>query len=417
MNDDRRTLLIATLFMFAGIFLLASLFFGAEVTVQLSPGPVLLTSPPTISPDSQRAVYANEAGLWSVPLHGGSSTVLAPLLGPQLFGAAQITPDGARVVYVADQDTLGKPELYSVPIAGGPSVRISKDMAATGQVRDFALGQAQVYYAADAVSNNVIELWRVPQSGGTSVRVNRAMPNDNYDVFEYAVSAPPERVVFRVGRSTVGGHKLYSAPPTGTSAQSVEISRDMVTGGGVDEDFKISEDGSRVVYRCDCEDNGEFNLYSVAIAGGTSIRLNTVLGGVGSFRTTVAGGSEAVTYEQTQLGIASWFSVLVTGGTPVPVPPPVPEPLRSPDGKWIVYGAGVGLWSSHTSGNHQLVSCAGQTVTSTFIGKPTYSVSPDSRTVLYVAGALWSGPVSGSVCELFRNGFESGTAGAWIVVE
>ena len=46
MTDDRRTLLISTLFMFAGIFLLASLFFGAEVTVQLSPGPVLLTSPP-----------------------------------------------------------------------------------------------------------------------------------------------------------------------------------------------------------------------------------------------------------------------------------------------------------------------------------------------------------------------------------
>jgi len=32
----------------------------------------------------------------------------------------QISPDGSRVVYRADQDTVSARELYSVPIAGGP---------------------------------------------------------------------------------------------------------------------------------------------------------------------------------------------------------------------------------------------------------------------------------------------------------
>lgn len=414
MRERRNPELIPGWFLLLCLFLIWSgIAFGQ--TRQLSTGPINITSLPAISPDSQRAVYADVAGLWSVPLHGGSPVALLTLLpGRQLFGAAQITPDGARVVYISDQDTLGKPELYSVPITGGASVRISKDMAATGQVRDFALGQAQVYYAADAVSNNVIELWRVPQAGGASVRVNRAMPNDNYDVFEYAVSAPPERVVFRVGRSTVGGHKLYSAPSTGTSAQSVEISRSMVTGGGVDATFKITQDGERVLYIADAEANGSFNLYSVAITGGTSVRLNAIAGGVSEFLEDPTAEGARVVFEQTIGTVTSWWSVPVTGGTPVPVPPPMPEPVRSPDGQWIVYGAGVGLWSSGPSGDHQLVSCAGQSVTTSFLAKPAYSISSDSRAVVYIANnALWSSPISGAVCPLFSDGFESGSTSAW----
>lgn len=46
MTADRRTLWLAFLFMLAGVLLLARLFLGQNV--QLSPGPVLLTSMPTM---------------------------------------------------------------------------------------------------------------------------------------------------------------------------------------------------------------------------------------------------------------------------------------------------------------------------------------------------------------------------------
>lgn len=380
--------------------------------VQLSPGPVLLTSPATISPDSERAVYADAAGLWSVPLHGGAPVPLMTLLpGRQVYGAARITPDGARVVYVADQDTQGKPELYSVPISGGPSVRISKDLVLGGHVLNFDLSLSldQVYYEADAVTNNTVELWRVPVTGGLSVRVNRTLPATNYDVFEYANGGSPEYVVYRVGRTVQGRYELWSVSATGTSSSARRISpSSMVTGGAVNDHFSISPDGS-VVYLADTIDDNRFDLWSVPIAGGTSTRLDRDDGR--SVREDFLVDASDVRYSYAP---SEWWSVSITGGVSVQIPPPMPEPVRSPDGEWIVYGAGVGLWSSGPSGNHRLVSCAGQSVTTSFLAKPAYSISSDSRTVVYIANsALWSSPISGAVCLLFRDGFESGSTSAW----
>ena len=409
MREQRNPELVPGWFLLLCLFLIwCGIAFGQ--TRQLSTGLIDLTSLPIISPDSQRAVYADAAGLWSVPLHGGPSTLLAALGSRQLFGAAQITPDGSRVVYISDQDTQGKPELYSVPISGGPSVRISKDLVLGGHVLNFDLSLSldQVYYEADAVTNNTVELWRVPVTGGLSVRVNRTLPATNYDVFEYANGGSPEYVVYRVGRTVQGRYELWSVSATGTSSSARRISpSSMVTGGAVNDHFSISPDGT-VVYLADTIDDNRFDLWSVPIAGGASTRLDRNDGR--SVREDFKVDASGVRYSYSA---TEWWSVSITGGAAIPIPPPMPEPVRSPDGEWIVYGAGVGLWSSHTSGDHQLVSCPGQTVTATFVGKPTYSVSPDSRTVLYVAGELWSGPISGSICLIFKDGFESGNQGAW----
>ena len=60
------------------------------------------------------------------------------------------------------------------------------------------------------------------------------------------------------------------------------------------------------------------------------------------------------------------------------------------------------------------MSCIGQTVAMRYLNRPVYSVSADSGTVLYVGdGALWSGPIGGAVCEIFRDGFNDGTTGRW----
>jgi len=41
---------------------------------------------------------------------------------------ARISPDGSRVVYLADQDADELLELYSVPIDGGMSMRLNADL-------------------------------------------------------------------------------------------------------------------------------------------------------------------------------------------------------------------------------------------------------------------------------------------------
>jgi hypothetical protein len=37
-----------------------------------------------------------------------------------------ISPDGATVVYILHDDATGTSELYSVPIEGGPSVKLTE---------------------------------------------------------------------------------------------------------------------------------------------------------------------------------------------------------------------------------------------------------------------------------------------------
>ena len=60
----------------------------------------------------------------------------------------EITPDGSRVVYMADQDVTGVVELYSVPIGGGKPIKLNDELAINGDVVSFEIspdGQHVVY--------------------------------------------------------------------------------------------------------------------------------------------------------------------------------------------------------------------------------------------------------------------------------
>lgn len=414
----------------AGIVLVAQMYLmgscraqASEVTRQLSAGKsfsaIYLPSLPKISPDGKRVVYAQDAAtnganeLWSVELEGGAPVRLSKAMIAGQSVSFALSNDSAHVIYLTDQDTLGTPELYSAPIAGGPGTKISRTLVAAGHVLDFHLAPAsgQAYYRADAVTNNTVELWRVGVSGGPSTRVNRTLPNSNYDVFEYAAASATadtiERVVYRSGRSDVGGYKLYSNLATGSPAQAIEISRDLVTGGAVG-DFRISPDGARVIYLADALDNGRMDLWSVPVTGGISTRLDRDNGR--SVKAGFAVGELGVTYSY---GPLEHYRVPVIGGASIQVPPPPKPPVTSPDGIWTVYPNTTELWSSRI-GALRRVSCPGQVVTSTFLTQPTYTITPDSRTVVYIAGGeLWASPITGAVCLIFRDGFENGNAGAW----
>lgn len=392
----------------------------AETTRQLSAGQpwseVYLPSLPQVSPDSQRVVYAHDAAtngaheLWSVGMFAGAPIRLSNALASGQSVKFQIAPDSQRVVYQTDQTTRGIPDLYSAPIAGGASVKLSMDLAALpGQVRDFLASpdSQRAYYAADGAVNNLIELWRVDLAGGPSTRLNAPI-SGNYDVFEYAVS-PADRIVYRVGRATVGGHELWTVPGDGRASQARRISLPLVAGGGVRSRFALTPDGQRAVYSADALDNGRFDLWSVPIVGGTSTRLDRDDGR--SVKSDFIVDAHGVTYNY---GPTEHYRAPVTGGASLPVPPPIPPAVRSPDGQWIVYSVGSALWSSGPSGRHHRVSCRDQVTIPTFLAQPAYSITPDSRSVVFIAsGNVWASPLTGAVCLLFRDGFETGNAEAW----
>jgi len=86
--------------------------------------------------------------LFSVPIAGGALVKLSPLLpagGDVVTGphsGPQITPDGTRVVYAADQEVNGIDNIYSVPVGGGPSVAVGGATTfGTSTVRKIALSE------------------------------------------------------------------------------------------------------------------------------------------------------------------------------------------------------------------------------------------------------------------------------------
>jgi Tol biopolymer transport system component len=137
-----------------------------------------------ISPDSTRVVYVADQEqderfeLYSVPIDDSVSPVKLnePLpvggdvyaVGPD-YEHVQIAPDSSRVVYVADQNVNDRLELYSVPLAGGPTIPLNGTFVSGGNI---AVGSGApflispdsslVVYRADQTIDNLFDIFLVP---------------------------------------------------------------------------------------------------------------------------------------------------------------------------------------------------------------------------------------------------------------
>ena len=80
----------------------------------------------------------------------------------------ELSPDGATVVYLAEQDQKGRAELYSVAIGGGTPVKLNDTPVAGGYVHEFTISadSTRVVYRADQDTDGVYELYSVPIGGG-----------------------------------------------------------------------------------------------------------------------------------------------------------------------------------------------------------------------------------------------------------
>ena len=270
-----------------------------------------------ISPDSTRVVYRadqdtdNVYELYSVPIGGGTVTKLNSTLvsgGDTLD--FQISPDSSRVVYRADQDTYRVNELYSVPIGGGKVAKLNSTLVSGGDVFDFQISpdSSRVVYSADQDTDNVIELYSVPIGGGTVTKLNSTLVN-NGDVSFYfndnfQISPDSSRVVYRADQDTEGVYELYSVPIGGGKVK--KLNSTLVSGGDVSR-FQISPDSSRMVYRADQDTDWVYELYSVPIGGGTVTKLNSTLvnnGGV-SYSFQISPDSSRVVY-RAESGYRQW---------------------------------------------------------------------------------------------------------------
>lgn len=236
-----------------------------------------------VTPGSTRVIYlADELQdevheLFSVPAAGGEAVRLNPQLvsgGDVLPNPIQLSPLGDRVLYLADQNVDETFEIFTVPVAGGPSVRVNGTLVAGGNVREnslqFSPDGDQVLYIADQIANEVYELFVAPSTGGDSLRLNSQLVSSG-DVTAAAFSSDGERVVYIADRFTNDIFELFSVPTAG--GESIRLNEALTSLRDV-SDFEITPDGQYVVYLSDQEVDEKYELYAVPIEGGEIRKLN-----------------------------------------------------------------------------------------------------------------------------------------------
>ncbi|MEO1367100.1 MAG: hypothetical protein AAFX50_07965, partial [Acidobacteriota bacterium] len=236
----------------------------------------------------------------------------------------KLSADGAHAVYVADQRIFDRPELFSAPVDGGPSVRLSPDLEVGDEIIDFQI---------DPTSQRVVMqidtlLWTTPVDAAEPVRLT---PGRDFGI-DFAFTPDGQDVVF-VGQIGVGGRpSLYRVPATGGTA--VNLLPSSVAYADIDftRSFVITADGQRVIFPSPEVPTGSLptRIYSAPLAGGETLRLSDPLTSIRGFSVSADGSYVVFAGRPESLGEFAIY------GSPTDVPntvelvPPAGGPLANP---------------------------------------------------------------------------------------
>src|SRR5262245_39333309 len=226
-----------------------------------------------------------------VPLASGQGVKLSGPLARPIGGdirAYELSPDGARVVYTADQDADEVFELYTAKASGvGGGRKLAGPSIAEGDVHafGFTIGPRgrRVVFGGDLDVDGVQDLYSVPLLGGERVKLNGSLVGTNPVAPSLRIDPAEKRVVFLARTPSGRALELYTVPIEG--GRIVKLNPQLPTNARVFR-FEIAPDGKRVVYLADQEQTGVRELFSVPIDGGPSVKLSPpairgVLGGQG----------------------------------------------------------------------------------------------------------------------------------------
>ena len=179
---------------------------------------------------------------------------------------AQLTPDGSRVVYLADQEINGVAELYSVSVNGGVATKLNEPLVPGGAVKGFSItpNGSRVVFLADQDVNDVVEIYSVPIAGGTVTRLNDPpISHVGGNVTSFLLTPDGSRVVYLADQDTADHFELFGVPVAG-GATTHEAEGPTSSWAARCSHSRSRPDGTRVVFRGDLETNELIELYSVA---------------------------------------------------------------------------------------------------------------------------------------------------------
>ncbi len=318
--------------------------------------------------------------------------------------AFAISPDGVRVVFIADKDTAGLPELYSVPAGGSTApVKLSTGLpfgSGDAGVSAFQItpDSTRVVFLADPnTGGGMDEIFSAPiDASGAPVRLNAG---GEAPVTAFGITPDGTRAVFFGVDTTFasGATEVFSAliGSASSAVQLSDIGQGNVQGNAVAADF--SPDGARVIYAADATTDNVFQWYSVPAAAtgpGSDVQLSAALSSVALLQVSPDSTRVVFTSDANTLSKMEIFSEPIGGGTRIKLNPSmagdgVTAISIGPTGTRVAYladqtTAGVNevygaLIATAASGVRLNVPMTGHQYADTL------NIGPDGITVLYEA--------------------------------
>ncbi|MEM9327726.1 MAG: T9SS type A sorting domain-containing protein [Bacteroidota bacterium] len=293
-----------------------------------------LSDPYQVSADGNYVVYRadedvnNRNEVFSVPIAGGVSVKLN---GTVVSGGnterVLISPNSDSVIFIGDHDIVGVDEIYAAPITGGSVVKLNPALPSGRSVTTFNFDMASdgtttwVLYRADQDADNVFEIYSVPITGGTPTKLNGALPSGG-NVLRALISPDGTTVVYVADQDVVNQDEIYAVPIEGGA--NTKLNGPVVSGGDVSLIFfnpVITDDNSRVIYKAQHDEIGTIELYSALLdgSGATKLHPSYVLSDSDIQQVRVSPDGSTVTYRADQdiNDVFELYQVSAAGGTPV----------------------------------------------------------------------------------------------------
>lgn len=148
----------------------------------------------------------------------------------------EISPDSAYgVVFIGGNGTPDLQDLYSVPLTGGPAVRLDTFLNDTDGIAEYAVSDNSarvVFRASDSSFRS--SLYSVPIGGGSHASFAPAQPSGQGIAAPFFITPDSARIVFREGRQyrsapMSGGGEVIVADDINSSAGAAYATNHRIT--------------------------------------------------------------------------------------------------------------------------------------------------------------------------------------------
>lgn len=246
-----------------------------------------------LAPNNSRVVYKESSdpshpNIRSVTLAGSGDIQLNTTFVLPASGASDfiVSPNSLKVVYRANQDDDAIYELYAVNTDGTGGVqKINGSIVTGGSVMalgfKFNSSSSKVVYIADQNTDEKQELYVSNIDGTSNLKLNGTLPA-NGDVSNFKISPSGSLVVYRADVNTDDANDLYSVQINGSS--NTKINSSLSAGENVGEYLILNDSTNRIVYAMDKTQAGKYSIYISNSNGTGELKLNENIGtGVGFF--------------------------------------------------------------------------------------------------------------------------------------